>query len=77
MVVSGSSSLTAKHSRRSSKSVWMVKKCRSKRATALLKKFTSKVDGCAFVHFYLKVITSDVYYQRVIQNFTPEVITFR
>ena len=28
--------------------------------TALLKKFTSEVDGCNFVHFYLKVKTSDV-----------------
>ena len=28
--------------------------------TTLLKKFTSKVDGFSFVHFCLKVITSDV-----------------
>ena len=28
--------------------------------TTLLKKFTSKVDGFTFVHFCLKVITSDV-----------------
>ena len=27
--------------------------------TTLLKKFSSKVDGFTFVHFYLKVITSD------------------
>ena len=28
--------------------------------STLLKKFTSKVDGFTFVHFCLKVITSDV-----------------
>ena len=27
--------------------------------TTLLKNFTPKVDGFTFVHFYLKVITSD------------------
>ena len=33
--------------------------CKQKSFPALLKKFTSKVDGFTFVHFCLKAITSD------------------
>ena len=48
----------------------------SHNTTALLKKFTSKVDGFTFVHFYLKVITSDVKVGYKQEKSSSEGITF-
>ena len=44
--------------------------------SALLKEFTSKVDGFTFVQFYLKVITLDVKVGYIQEKSSSEGITF-
>ena len=52
------------------------KKIQARTKGALLKKFTSQVDGFTFVHFYLKAITSDEKVRYKQEKSSSEGITF-